>query len=541
MKTRPNVARDCRALLVLVACVLVYWLGLGAMPFGSSEGHRVIPGWTMLQSGDWWHVRLFGQPYLRKPPGMPWAIAASSSVLGLTEFGARAPSALAATLAALAALWFGTRWFGRLGGLGCGLMQATLPLFWAPGRSAEIEALNNFGTQLAALALIDLALSGRAAGGWMDRLRTESAATTNDFMRIGPAPASDIEGRRPPPRPVLMALLGAAGAGIAGLTKGPAGLPVLAGALIGSVIGLGSIRAILRSWTFTALAIAGAALWWIGREVLAANSDPDTIRQGAEAFMWTGGRSTIGKVLFLAPMALASALPASLAMMFPWGADARREAASSPSNTTRRAYAAARSLAWCWVVAIGVMVICGVQNARYAMPAAFVFPMLCGYVLRGGWGVWAGFDQKRRTLARRLTFRGPASWPVVLCFASVLGGRFVAMRNDPDDSTEAARTVAAALPQGGTLWADDLVEARPDVLLYAQRRAAEVGEHLRPLWKKSAMLAGTLPGPGEFIVVRTDDKSTERRRYGAAVADGKLVLVNEGRVGKFRFEVYRAR
>ena len=52
----------------------------------------MVPGWTMLRTGDWWHVEMFGQAYFRKPPGMPWAIAGASALLGETEFAAGAVS-----------------------------------------------------------------------------------------------------------------------------------------------------------------------------------------------------------------------------------------------------------------------------------------------------------------------------------------------------------------------------------------------------------------------------------------------------------------
>src|SRR5262249_19703541 len=148
--------RALHFLLVLVVGVLVYWPMLGVPGFGSSEGHRVGPAWEMLRTGDLEHLRLFGVTYLRKPPGMPWAIAASSALLGRTEFAARAVSALASTLMPLLAFWFTGRWLGRPWGLAAGLAQALSPLFITLGRTAEIDPLNCLATQLAAFALVSL-------------------------------------------------------------------------------------------------------------------------------------------------------------------------------------------------------------------------------------------------------------------------------------------------------------------------------------------------------------------------------------------------
>src|SRR5688572_8287769 len=151
MPTRPAL---WHVLAVLGVCLLVYWPRLGATGFSSTEGHRVIPAWEMLDTGGWLVPTMFGQAYLRKPPGMAWAVAASSAVLGRTEFAGRAVSAAAATGLALLALVFGGRWFGR--GLPAGLAASLLPLMWASGRSAEIEALHALAAVAAAMLLLDV-------------------------------------------------------------------------------------------------------------------------------------------------------------------------------------------------------------------------------------------------------------------------------------------------------------------------------------------------------------------------------------------------
>src|SRR4051812_44009566 len=99
-------------LLTLLACACIYFPGLGATGFSSTEGHRVIPAWEMLASRDFLVPRMFGQAYLRKPPGMPWAIALSSSIFGETEFAARLVSAVSVTLLCLLIANTAHRWFG---------------------------------------------------------------------------------------------------------------------------------------------------------------------------------------------------------------------------------------------------------------------------------------------------------------------------------------------------------------------------------------------------------------------------------------------
>ncbi|MBK7403358.1 MAG: glycosyltransferase family 39 protein [Phycisphaerales bacterium] len=147
--------------LLLAVCLAIFLPRLGATGFSMSEGHRVIPAWEMLDDAHagrphWLVPRMFGTAYLRKPPGVMWAIAASSSLLGENEFAARLPSALAATLLALAVWRFATRWFGSPWGLAAGLAQALLPVTWPSARSAEIESLHLLTTGVACLLMFDL-------------------------------------------------------------------------------------------------------------------------------------------------------------------------------------------------------------------------------------------------------------------------------------------------------------------------------------------------------------------------------------------------
>ena len=95
-----------------------------------TEGHRAIPAWEMLESGDWLVTTLFDRVYLRKPPGMAWAIAGSSAVFGQTEFAARFVSAVCSTAMVLVAYGFARRWFGARWALSAGIGS---PDYWITG------------------------------------------------------------------------------------------------------------------------------------------------------------------------------------------------------------------------------------------------------------------------------------------------------------------------------------------------------------------------------------------------------------------------
>ena len=63
------------------------------------EGRYAEGAREMLASGDWLVPRLFGVPYLEKPPLFFWLTAASCGLVGVDELGARLVSALGAKAA----------------------------------------------------------------------------------------------------------------------------------------------------------------------------------------------------------------------------------------------------------------------------------------------------------------------------------------------------------------------------------------------------------------------------------------------------------
>lgn len=499
---RARAMRD--ALVVLGACVCVYWAWLGAPGFQGTEGHRVIPGWTMLESGDWLRVSMFEQTYLRKPPGMAWAIGASAAALGESELSARAVSALAATLSAIVALVFARRWFGARWGVWAGLCQALTPLFWQPGRTADIEAVHNLGVQVALFALVDA----------LARPQRERA----------------------PGRQIGLGVLGAAGIVIAALAKGPAGAPALAGLAIGLLIAGRSARVFARPALWVALAASAGVLVPLGVVILRANADAGAVREDVTGFLWSW--VTLWKTLSLPVVAFVAALPAALWVLFPFGPDARTEARLSEEAATDLEFA--RVLAWSWLASLGVCVLAGLSNPRYAMPGALLLAPLAAYGVKGAFG--GGFVHSRRFIGRTVCLWHPAALPVLLTAAGLL----LAAREshwDPDRSggPDAGRVVGAVVPaRSGAieLWADGLVEARPDVLLYAKREAAARGFELRPLWRKGDVQRGVLPPAGSLLALRTDERGDERPAYAPAFAKQQLRELSAGNVHKFTFSVY---
>lgn len=487
------------ALVVAGACALVYWPMLGSGGLTATEGHRAIPAWSMLDSGDWVVPRLLGQAYLRKPPGIQWAIALSSEVFGETEFAARAVSALSCTAMALVAWGFAGRWFGWRSALAGGLAQALMPWMWTVGRQAEIEALHTAMVQVACLGVVDV------------------------MMRTGRVRSLGA---------VLSAALIALGVSGMALTKGPAGAPALVGAFLGACLVRRAWRpaAWATVWVGIGLgaAIIGGVLFAISSALGRTGETP--MVQSAGAFLFEPGR--FAEILLLAPGAWAAMLPASIGLLFPWGPDARAEARACEEAQER--WVRARGLTWAWVIAIGIYVVTGVGNVRYAMPAGvFVAPLVASVFTAWREG---SLTRTRAAIARAACLGHPA---VISCLLVVGAWGWItfgerALRDK--SGREAGIELGEALLADGAdrVWADDLVEARPEVLAYAERRVRAGGGEVEVLWKPG--LGGVVKPPvGAWVVAREDAGSDERERVVNLVKPAWVAWAYEGSVHRYRF------
>ncbi len=505
--------------ILLLVCIATFWIGLNATSFAASEGHRVVPGWTMLNTGEAFHIEMFGLTYFRKPPGMPWAIAATSAILGHTEFGARAASALASTLAALLAYFFARRWFGAGPALGAGLAQALTPLFWGPGRTAEIEALNNLGTQMACLGIIAIG------------------------MRAGAGPESSRERWL---RSVGTLLITSLGIIIAALAKGPASIPCVIAAIIVPCVVLRSIKPLLRAKLWLSLAAAAVVLVPLGNAIIKANSAPDAVRQGVSDFLWSIDRAP--SVLALLPVAFAAALPTSLVLFIPFFGGRSEGAVRSESgahDASARMAAVARALALAWVVSLVIFTIAGVSNPRYAMPAsaAFLAPLVAYFVVVLG---DVGAAVKRESLWRGLALGRPWRWAVVMIVASIVY-QVISTRQKPElDSRKLGEAIARATGPGNTIWADGVIEARPDVLLYATRTFASDAMPVQVRWSKRWIGAGEIPRYkdtpriDDFVLLRADSRLDESKAY-LQRPEPAMEVVGQFELGAYRFHLLRVK
>lgn len=505
----PGWPRAVHLLCVALVGALLFLPGLGRRGLSSTEGHRVIPGWEMMDSRNYWLPTLFGQVYLRKPPGMPWAVAASSSIFGQTEFAARLVSAGSTILLALLACTFAARWFGRRYGLVAGVAALLMPLFWAPGRTAEIEALNNAAAAGAVLMLLDILLF------------------------------QPLRGRPRLSRQCISGLLAGAAIAAAGLAKGPAAMPAIATAVVAACIVRRSVRPLAAPGLWIAFASAGVVLVVAFLKVRGAMeaSGQTPVVQGVADFLWTGrplSLESIGAVALMPVLALFAAFPACIAMLFPWGPDARAEAAGD--DVKERALLMARAATLTALISILALAMAGVRNPRYAQPCVAFLPVLAGYLIRG-WD--SDFYIHRRRIASVLMLGNPALLGSALAIAAVV---FV---QDPfglvrDTSGAAAgRRIAASLDSPGELWANDVVEARPETLWYATKEAERAGVRVVPRWIPGLTAPPQLPSPGTYLLLRQDLASDEVAAFARAGLLDRMEMLTYGPVHKYGYVLYR--
>jgi 4-amino-4-deoxy-L-arabinose transferase-like glycosyltransferase len=217
-------------LLLLAACLVLFFTGLAGVPFYTrGEPREALVAREMVRTGEWLVPARPDGELTRKPPAFYWAAATSLALQpGRPELAVRLPSALLATAGVLLTWAVARASFGAAVTLPAALMLAT-SLEWI---------------RAATLARVDMALVAGMTllfGAWL-------LALARDRERPGPA---------------LLAM-GVTGAAIATLAKGPVALvlPALVAAALAAVRrDLGVLR---RLGALPVLVVGGAiaALWY---------------------------------------------------------------------------------------------------------------------------------------------------------------------------------------------------------------------------------------------------------------------------------------
>lgn len=94
-------------LLLAGFCAFLFFWGLGYFGLiGADEPRYAQVAREMVSRHDWITPTLYGKPWLEKPPLYYWQAAAVYSIFGVSDWAARLPSAMDATLMVLAVYFF---------------------------------------------------------------------------------------------------------------------------------------------------------------------------------------------------------------------------------------------------------------------------------------------------------------------------------------------------------------------------------------------------------------------------------------------------
>ena len=102
-------------LLLAGFCAFLFFYGLGQFGLiGADEPRYAQVAREMMERGDWVTPTLGGRPWLEKPPLYYWQAGLIYRVMGVSDIGARIPSAIDATLLVLAVYFFFRRFRSAL-------------------------------------------------------------------------------------------------------------------------------------------------------------------------------------------------------------------------------------------------------------------------------------------------------------------------------------------------------------------------------------------------------------------------------------------
>lgn len=482
--------------LMMLLCAFVTLPNFSAEGLTSSEGHRVIPAIEMLESGNYLVPTMFDQPYVRKPQMVPWLFSVALRIHDNPDLSPRLVSGLAFTLMIVGSWFFARRWFGKNAGFPAAFALGLTPLYWSPARAAEIESIHNLFTAIGAWIVIELCVRSHKK------------------------------------TPALLWQLGLFAISLCMLlTKGPAGFPIMLGVLL-ACMSLSSttrerIRALTRPSVWIPVIIASLIFAWHWSNTLQA-AGLDAVVQTPNAFMFESGR--LLKLAGFIPVALLTAFPLTLAMLFPWGPDARAE--TIENNTLSDRLTIAKVIALAVPCALIVMMLTGVSNDRYAQPILAPLAPLVGWLLT------TQLTKKRTTILRILTLGGPAILAAILWS----GFWFNLIKIEPDrrassgklQAQEAAHALIEELESNPieptpVLVAHNMIEARPETLLYLRTALREAGHDLDIRWIPK-LDPQHMPS-ASFAMIRTDQNGNESDK----VLIDKVIAV--GVVHEFAFSI----
>src|SRR2546425_3160383 len=151
--------------LLLVLCAPIFFFRLGRPGLGDpDEGRNAEVAREMVETGDWVTPHMDGVVYLDKPPAFFWTVAVSYLSLGVSEWSARAPSALFALAGIALVGWFVRSRMGSATAWLAGVTLALSPLYIVFRRIVIFDMMLTFCMTVAALAAFEALESERRGG-----------------------------------------------------------------------------------------------------------------------------------------------------------------------------------------------------------------------------------------------------------------------------------------------------------------------------------------------------------------------------------------
>lgn len=155
--------RVATSLFLLAALLFFFALGNHQLQ-GSTEARVAGIAMEMHLDDDWVTPRLFGEPFLEKPPLSLWLDAGAMRVFGVSPWAVRLASAVAGLLSVM--LLYGMlRRFGRPKAVAwtAGILLATMASYWSNVRGVGEDALLALGVTTALLAFFHAQRAPNAA------------------------------------------------------------------------------------------------------------------------------------------------------------------------------------------------------------------------------------------------------------------------------------------------------------------------------------------------------------------------------------------
>jgi 4-amino-4-deoxy-L-arabinose transferase-like glycosyltransferase len=234
----PLASKILTAFILILLVHLQFFCGLGAIGLvGPDEPRYAQVSREMAATGDYITPRLAGDPWFEKPVLYYWLTALVYKIRGVDEYAARLTSALFAAVGIGLVYWLGRDWLGPRGGLLAALVLLTSILYFSLARAASM----------------DMPLAVTLTGAWTALYFMFFSAEKGDRL-----PAT---GRRSLARPWPYLFYGSLGLSI--LVKGPVGIVLVGGSLLGFLVLTRQLRLIKRVFSVPGLLLfLGISLPW---------------------------------------------------------------------------------------------------------------------------------------------------------------------------------------------------------------------------------------------------------------------------------------